>query len=238
MYATIVADPLPPFAMWTAFPSSDYYGGSAPCRAQRVSASLPAAVLAAQRGGQTRQVAMFMVSRSARRCPALLRQPRPGTPQTFPAASSPTSIARPEVASPFARETRTASRPIPPGSSQFHDYGGSTTGSLALHLPASFAGPGPSGSAGPFRPGQGCFPPSPAPPGRLPSTSTPLRRPSDAGLSPPSATRHFMAHLDDVKGIEHRDRVGQLVTSRVAIPAERVQRGVFDRHGDFRPLAP
>ena len=46
---------LPPFAMWTAFPSPDYYGGSAPCPTPQVTAPLPADVLAARRGGQTGQ---------------------------------------------------------------------------------------------------------------------------------------------------------------------------------------
>jgi hypothetical protein len=38
----------------------------------------------------------------------------------------------------------------------FHAYGGSTTGSLSLHLPALLAGPGSSGSADPSRRCQGC----------------------------------------------------------------------------------
>ena len=41
--------------MRTAFPSSDYYGGSAPCRAHRATVALPAGPLAAIRVGQTRQ---------------------------------------------------------------------------------------------------------------------------------------------------------------------------------------
>jgi len=40
---------LPSFAMWTAFPSSDYYDGSAPYRPHRVTVTLPADVLAARR---------------------------------------------------------------------------------------------------------------------------------------------------------------------------------------------
>lgn len=46
---------LPPLAMWTAFPSSDYYGGSAPCRAHRATVALPAGSLAAVRMGQAQQ---------------------------------------------------------------------------------------------------------------------------------------------------------------------------------------
>ena len=41
--------------MWTAFPSSDYYGGSAPCRTHQATTALPADMLAARREGQTRQ---------------------------------------------------------------------------------------------------------------------------------------------------------------------------------------
>jgi hypothetical protein len=41
--------------MWRAFPSSDYYGGSAPGRTQRATVALPAGPLAADREGQARQ---------------------------------------------------------------------------------------------------------------------------------------------------------------------------------------
>jgi hypothetical protein len=41
--------------MRTAFPSSDYYDGSAPCRARRASAALPTDALAARQERQTRQ---------------------------------------------------------------------------------------------------------------------------------------------------------------------------------------
>src|SRR5207247_7794434 len=57
------------------------------------------------------------------------------------------------------------SGPYPPGWSRRHRYGASTTGSLALRLLTSLAGPGSSGSADPSRRCRGCFPPSPAIPG-------------------------------------------------------------------------
>lgn len=41
--------------MRTAFPSSDYYGGSAPSRTHRVTTTLPAGALAATRGRQARE---------------------------------------------------------------------------------------------------------------------------------------------------------------------------------------
>jgi hypothetical protein len=40
--------------MWTAFPSSDYYGGSAPPHGPRPTTSLPAAALAARPDGRPR----------------------------------------------------------------------------------------------------------------------------------------------------------------------------------------
>jgi hypothetical protein len=45
---------LPPFAMWTAFPSSDYYQGSAPSRGQQPTTCLPATGNTRRRGGQPR----------------------------------------------------------------------------------------------------------------------------------------------------------------------------------------
>ena len=74
--------------MWTAFPSSDYYGDSAPCRAHRVSAAPPASVLAAHREGQARQGShvhrVAVDGGGAQLCSDSLAA---GTPQAFPAAS-------------------------------------------------------------------------------------------------------------------------------------------------------
>jgi hypothetical protein len=42
--------------------------------------------------------------------------------------------------------------------------------------------------------------------------------------------------LDDMKGVQHGDRVGQLVADRVGIAPEGVQGGVFDSHGDLDAL--
>jgi hypothetical protein len=46
------ADSLPPFAMWPAFPASDYYGDSVPSQSHQPTTGLPAAGLAGQRGGR------------------------------------------------------------------------------------------------------------------------------------------------------------------------------------------
>ena len=35
-----------------------------------------------------------------------------------------------------------------------------------------------------------------------------------------------------MEGVEHRDRVGELVTDRVRIATERIQRGLFDAGGE------
>ena len=41
--------------MWTAFPSSDYYGGSAPSRAHQATVALPARLQVAARVGRARK---------------------------------------------------------------------------------------------------------------------------------------------------------------------------------------
>jgi hypothetical protein len=56
------ANLLPPFAMWTALPPSDYYGGSAPPGAISRRRACPPA---RGRGGQHRTVPTFTVDRSA-----------------------------------------------------------------------------------------------------------------------------------------------------------------------------
>ncbi len=51
---TTTANSLGPFAMWTAFPSSDYYGPSAPSRSRQPTVSLPADQPDAGREGRPR----------------------------------------------------------------------------------------------------------------------------------------------------------------------------------------
>ncbi|MGH9044276.1 MAG: hypothetical protein ACRDVP_05485, partial [Acidimicrobiales bacterium] len=43
---------LPPFAMWPAFPASDYYGGSVPFPSHQQTTRLPVAALAGRREGR------------------------------------------------------------------------------------------------------------------------------------------------------------------------------------------
>ena len=83
--------------MWTAFPSPDYYGGSAPSLAPQVTAPLPADVLETRRGGQTRQgshVHCVSISRvGAQLCSGSIAT---STPQTFLVASRTDVNSRPE----------------------------------------------------------------------------------------------------------------------------------------------
>ena len=74
--------------MWTAFPSPDYYGPSAPLRSHQPTAGLPVFVLAARRGGQPRSgshvhhVPVGRVGAQLCRCGLAT-----ATPQTFAVAS-------------------------------------------------------------------------------------------------------------------------------------------------------
>jgi hypothetical protein len=92
----MIAGLLPPFAMWTAFPSSDYYGGSAPCPIPQVTAPLPAAVLAARRVGQMRQGShVHCVSISGVGVQLCSGSTATSTPQTFLVAFRPDVSSRP-----------------------------------------------------------------------------------------------------------------------------------------------
>src|SRR4030095_15928320 len=78
----------------------------------------------------------------------------------------PTGLAHPasELIPPEAGP-RTAPGPHPPDLSRHLTYGASTTGSLALRLLASLAGPAPSGSPSTTRLFYGCSHPAQRPPG-------------------------------------------------------------------------
>jgi hypothetical protein len=84
----LAADSLPPFAMRTAFPSSDYYGGSAPLRGRWPTTSPPAAALAARSDGRPRSGSHVhhvpIDGGGAQLFPGSLAA---STPQTFLAAS-------------------------------------------------------------------------------------------------------------------------------------------------------
>ncbi len=50
---------LSPFAMYVAFPRSDYYEDSVPSQDHQLTTSLPAAALAGRRGGRSGMVPTF-----------------------------------------------------------------------------------------------------------------------------------------------------------------------------------
>ena len=163
----LLADLLASFAMWPAFPCSDYYEASAPPRAHRSAAEpVPAPGPAARQPGRPRMVPTFTHVRSARPAPSstpaasprLRRRHSPWPPRRF-------NNRRRESASSQNGSRALHPGPYPPDLSRYYAYGASTTGSLSLYPLALLAGPGPSGSTGASRHCRGCFPPSPALPG-------------------------------------------------------------------------
>ena len=87
------AIPLDPFAMWPAFPTSDYYGSSVPSRRHQPATGLPAGQLAAGRRGAARMVPTFTFEPldgvGAQLCPCSIAIT---TPQAFVMASRPTTL--------------------------------------------------------------------------------------------------------------------------------------------------
>ena len=145
-----------PFAMWPAFPASDYYGGSAPPRRHQPTADLPATGLAGRRGGRHPGGSHVHHATGRRgRCPVFPCSLATGTPQAFPVASWPAQT--PASESPRCRARRALlPGPHPPGWSRFSLEGVPPLVHSSLHLPVSLAGPGPSGSADPSRRCRGC----------------------------------------------------------------------------------
>lgn len=67
---TATAESLAPFAMWPAFPASDYYGASAPSPRHQPTADLPTTVLAGRGEGGTGTVPTFTTNRSTGAVPS------------------------------------------------------------------------------------------------------------------------------------------------------------------------
>ena len=80
---------LVPFAMWPAFPTSDYYGTSVTAHRQQVASALP--VLQTQAEGAGKLLPTFTVIRWWGWYPALLLQPR-HVHNAVPHAASPTRL--------------------------------------------------------------------------------------------------------------------------------------------------
>ena len=112
-FNNLAADSLGSFAMYTAFPCSDYYEPSVPFRHQQPTMDLPADQQAAGRVGQHRNgshVHFAPVDRiDVQLCRCSLAK---GTPQTFPLASPPTHTFGFGVVPPVTQQTRTAAQPI------------------------------------------------------------------------------------------------------------------------------
>ncbi len=99
--------------MWTAFPSSDYYEGSAPSRGHQPTTRLPAAGNTRRRGGRPRDGSHVhhrpVDGGGAQLFPCSLAT---GTPQAFPVASQPAQLADVGVARTHRARACTALRPI------------------------------------------------------------------------------------------------------------------------------
>ncbi len=99
------------FAMWPAFPTSDYYDPSVPFRRHRPTTGLPADQLAAGRGGDRRDGSHVhrepLDGVGAQLCPCGLAT---STPQTFDVASLPATFTGSEVPRTGVR-VRTAAQP-------------------------------------------------------------------------------------------------------------------------------
>ena len=130
--STQAADLLPPVAMWTAFPPSDYYEGSAPPGDHQPTTSLPAPSLAGWEGGRPLGGSHVHHATGRRdRRPAIPRQPRHEYAAALPRGLHVgRTIANPGVALPSGSKACTADRPR---STRFRAggvaFGGSTTGS-------------------------------------------------------------------------------------------------------------
>jgi len=153
--------------MYVAFPRSDYYGPSAPPRVHQPTAGLPTTTLAVRRGGRSRSGSHVhhqpIDGVGTQLFPCSLAT---STPQAFLVASSPAHETGFGVAARIICGQRALlSGPHPPGWSRLPPLEGSSTGSLALHLSVSLAGPGSSGGVDPSRRCRGCFPPFPVLPG-------------------------------------------------------------------------
>ena len=202
--------------MRAAFPPPDYYGASAPPRGPQLAPSLPTPGLAGQGpGGRGRFPRSPSADRRVRH-PAIPRQPRqrlrrgpsPWPPQ--PSASPGRGSDRRAINSGHLLHTG----PYPPGLSRLIAYGASSLVPRVCLL-VLLAGPGPSGSTGPSRRCQGCFPPSPA----VPGSGCPQLRP---GCRDSQAAESF--HLRTVRwrlvahnGIDENHRVHRV--QRPALPA-------------------
>jgi len=168
-----VASVLPPFAMWTAFPPSDYYGGSAPPTAFDGRRACPIRIGGGPAADGSHVHYRPVDRGGAQLCPCGLAT---GTPQSFPVASLPAIPTGPRVA--VTSTACTAAQPISARLELVDDLRGFQALVSRVHLSVSLAGPGPSGSAVPSRRCRSCSRPS----RRLPARAAPsFSRPAATG---------------------------------------------------------
>ncbi len=153
---------LDPFAMRPAFPTSDYYGSSAPPRRHQPATDLPTGQLAADRVRDHldgSHVHLPTVRRD--RHPAMPLQHRRGYATDIHHGLPASDTNRPRSSPHRLVRVRAATRPV---SARFEPVDLlRSVQSLVPHVCLSvlLAGPDPSGSTGPSRRCQGCLPPSP-----------------------------------------------------------------------------
>src|SRR6266540_7197043 len=205
--------------MWPAFPTSDYYGGSAPSQGQQPTAGLPATGLAGQWEGRPPEGSRVhhapVGGGGAQLFPCSLAT---STPQSFLVASGPAD-ATPTAESPTqpfgcaCAASRPISARLEPGQSL---EGVRPLVHVVLHLPALLAEPEPSGSADPSRRCRGCS----HPPLRFQDQAAPSSyRPAATGrrwalTSHPVSWRLAAHGVDDAVGTrQHRVDQGQKLSA-------------------------
>src|SRR6266508_276303 len=149
------------------------------------------------------------------RRPAMPQRPSTSTPQTFLVTTRPDRTAlrlgRPDA----GRNPRQGSpqpSPHPPGSSWWFRLRGFMTLVPHVRLSVSLARPRPSGSTGPSRRCQGCFPPSPASPGsgcpqlQPACCDSPAVKVSHPHSNPQRLVAHFIDEPPITRGVACRTR--------------------------------
>ena len=174
-------NPLGPFAMWPAFPASDYYGPAAPPQGRRRTTRSPAVSCLAGRPRTGTRGWFPRSPQTARRvrCPAMPLRHRHGYAAGLH-RGLPTSVTKPAKEFPARHngQVRTAIQPISTGFELAALLRGFTPLVPHVHLLVSLAEPAPSGSTGASRRCRGRLPPSPASPG---SGCPQLHRPAATG---------------------------------------------------------
>jgi hypothetical protein len=209
--------------MWPAFPTSEYYGGSAPPSPFGRRWTYPDRRTSRPTAGtSTRRFPCSLWFAQPTRSPALPQRPRHAYAADLQRGLPGPLLHRPEkfTATPPGQRLRTAPGPHPPDSSRYSVEGRYNTGSS--RTPLGQRSPGPHHLAVLTHPG--FVRAAPTLPGtsriRLPPAPTrPLRRPGDAGLSPPLEPQRLTAHEEGPERLRHhlqrpRHRRPQLVHSR------------------------